>query len=192
MSGFVEAVKFAVKGKEDNDKCFISITNPNRFCLKKTPDKVDGKLDNIIECRNFEQGKFDSGEYMDQDKFITSLLVHFERDESLEYLLDLVSNVSRASEVKSVDNGASQQVTVQDGIRLIAEKVENPIVLRPRRTFYEIDQPEAKYVIRFKKSERSGITISLHLIDDGKWQYEAINSIKEFLAEKKLGIKILA
>jgi len=188
LSGFVDAVNFV---KANTDKEFISIKDPNRVSLISLHNEKDARLDEIISCVNFSQTPFSSNHYMDQETFITSVLVHFETTVELEKLLELVSNISRASEIKSVDNGAAQQLSVQDGIRLVQEKIENPITLKPRRTFYEVEQPKANYVIRFRK-ESDTVSMALFLVDDGKWQVEAINSIKLFLEEQKTGFTILA
>ena len=57
----------------------------------------------------------------------------------------------------------------------------NPAVLKPYRTFVEVEQPESKFVFRMQ----TGPEMALFEADGGAWRIQAMKNIKEYL-EKEL------
>lgn len=68
--------------------------------------------------------------------------------------------------------------TVRTGAKTVAEgEVPSPAVLRPFRTFLEVEQPESQCVFRI--NERG--SCALFEADGGLWKYHAKESIHEYL-----------
>lgn len=77
------------------------------------------------------------------------------------------------------DDGVSQEVTVRQGIqRKENQVVPNPVILKPFRTFAEVDQPASQFVFRM----RPGPECMLVEADGGAWRNEARQNIAAFLA----------
>ena len=57
------------------------------------------------------------------------------------------------------------------------------MTLTPFRTFYEVEQPESEFVFRI---ENRGDAPKFKLIeaDGGRWKYEAMQQIKEYILKK--------
>lgn len=62
--------------------------------------------------------------------------------------------------------------------------VPNPVILRPYRTFLEVEQPESKFIFRIKEGRDGTPMFKLIEADGGLWKYEAVASIKAFLKER--------
>ncbi|MFA5382462.1 MAG: hypothetical protein WC356_04795 [Candidatus Micrarchaeia archaeon] len=129
------------------------------------------------------------GQWQDPETFIISLQAMFVQDEASAALLRFVTSIKEEDGRTSQDDGISQAVTVKKGVTLVAEeKVPNPVILRPYRTFLEVEQPAISCVLRL----RSGPQLSLHEADGGQWRLEAIQNIKDYLvaAMAELGQKV--
>ena len=59
--------------------------------------------------------------------------------------------------------------------------VPNPVILRPYRTFPEVEQPASSFIFRMK--ENDGVCCALFEADGGAWKNEAMRNIKEYLKE---------
>lgn len=95
------------------------------------------------------------------------------------YAQKLLSDISTGCQVTYNDNGVATNVTTTRGVALQAKEAIRPIVvLRPYRTFQEIDQPQSQFLIRL--SERS---IRFIEADGGMWKLAARKSIKAYLEE---------
>lgn len=106
--------------------------------------------------------------------------------------IQLLSSVTECNQRISEDNGISQSITIQKGIRN-KEQVEiaNVIQLRPFRTFREIEQPSSFFVRRIRQGAESP-RVAFFEADGGAWKLEAIQKIKSWLSGKIPGVKIIA
>jgi hypothetical protein len=134
--------------------------------------------------------EFAFGGYLDVETFIIGLQAQFVPDEMTGKLLQLVGNLTDSDIRTFADDGVTQQVTAKNGVgRLENVAVPNPVVLRPRRTFCEIEQPEGRFVLRMKSNgERP--CIKLVEADGGAWRLVAINTIREWL-QKNITAKVV-
>lgn len=134
------------------------------------------------------------GKYMDLESFNIMLQSQFIRTETVENLLKLVGNITDETVMNASDDGVTQKVTVRKGIVQIGkETVPNPVILRPYRTFPEAEQPESRFIYRFK-SDESGIYCALFEGDGGAWKSQAIQNIKKYLEDniERKDVQILA
>ncbi|GAG24824.1 unnamed protein product, partial [marine sediment metagenome] len=91
---------------------------------------------------------------------------------------------------QNIDNKFSQSLQIKTSLTTKANVViENPINLKPYRTFREVDQPESNFILRYIDSKHpqnrsGGIEAALFEGDGGAWKLEAIQNIKNWLTEK--------
>lgn len=112
------------------------------------------------------------------EHFIINLQAAFIDNEDRQTILKVVGNVKDENVTTFGDDGISQKVIAKTGVATVGEVVvPNPVLLRPWRTFVEIDQPQSDFIFRMK----DGPTCALFEADGGAWQLEAIKNIKEHL-----------
>ena len=136
---------------------------------------------------------FRYGEFMDIETFVTGLQSCFIHDASMAAILAVVGNIQTELVQTSVDDGVSQQVTARSGIaKVAAVPVPNPVVLRPFRTFPEIEQPASNFVLRIGRRDGKLPHVALFETGDNQWKVEAIKRIGLYLREQDLGVPIFA
>lgn len=116
------------------------------------------------------------------ERFIIAMQAQFVQDETTASILALVGNITAEAKSITEDDGVTQRVTAKAGIVKTEEReVPNPVVLRPFRTFQEIEQPASKFVLRVNAS---GPRCALYEADGGAWKNEAVASIRSWLSER--------
>jgi hypothetical protein len=132
---------------------------------------------------------FQFGNFYDCEDFIIKLMTLFDNNEDREAILRLTGNIEEASVRNIKDDGITQGVTIRQGITRVAEaEVPRVAVLKPFRTFREIDQPESPFIVRMKPGKEGGKpTIAIFECDGGAWKLEAIDRIRDFLVKRLTG-----
>ncbi len=127
------------------------------------------------------------------EDFIVYLQSMFVQDETTASIMKIVGNLSQGVEAQFADDGMTQRVTAKAGVaRVEVVDLPNPVELRPFRTFADIEQPASKFVLRIKADKDQGPRCALHEADGGAWKNTAIDTIREWLADKVGGAKIIA
>ncbi len=123
---------------------------------------------------------FRFGCWYNTETFNIGLQSCFIDTEDRDVMLQVVGNIKEENVQTIGDDGVSQAVTAKAGVATVATvKVPNPVVLKPYRTFIEVDQPESSFVFRMK----SGPECALFEADGGAWEREAMSNIKAYLEE---------
>lgn len=118
--------------------------------------------------------------FREYEKAIIELRSKFSPGEGVDYLLDLLSKISKESGVTTKDNGVSQQVEAKSGIALKAMVNVRPrISLRPYRTFLEVEQPESEFILRLDDDGNVG----LFEADGGMWKLDAKSKVAHYLEQ---------
>lgn len=147
----------------------------------------------FLHSTNINKTDFVFGQPYDLEQFIVAVQSQFVQDEVTASILKLVGNVKDETVSNWTDDGVTQAVTAKTGIALVERvKVPNPVVLRPFRTFLEVEQPPSLFVLRMKQSQGSAPTCSLHQADGGLWRLTAIASIRDFLKSKLPDMVVVA
>lgn len=116
--------------------------------------------------------------FREQEKAIIELRSRFAPSDGVDYLLDLLSRISKDSNVATNDNGVSQTVEARKGIALkTVEPLKSRIPLRPFRTFQEVEQPESEFLLRMDEEGNIG----LFEADGGMWKLKARETVKAYL-----------
>lgn len=124
-----------------------------------------------------------------QERFVIGCRAKFvdptERDggdpgNDLHTVIRVASKLSSKSEVRATDDGLGQAATVMAGVETLEDiDVPNPVHLRARRTFVEIEQPLAPFILRIS----DGPTVGLWEADGGAWRIDAVKAIAEWLEQ---------
>ena len=121
----------------------------------------------------------------DLKTFIIVMQTAFIQDEVTAAIIRVVGNVLDGKTTVIKDDGITQQVSVRTGISL-AERADipNPVVLRPYRTFREIEQPASLFVMRIRQGGNGSQPVcALFQADGDAWQLDAIESIRNYFAQ---------
>lgn len=130
-----------------------------------------------------KQPEFPFGSYLDIEKFIVELQAKIVPDDTTATILQVVGNLTDGVVNTFADDGITQQVASKTGIgRVVNATIPNPVVLCPRRTFAEVDQPEGRFILRLKSGQgETKPTAALFEADGGMWQLDAIKRIQAWL-----------
>lgn len=162
----------------DNLPLFIRVINHRKVDVFSTLDEYLGR-DRLYTA------VCDAPEWMpgwrDQEKAIIELRSMFLPTDGSEYMMELLSTISKEDGISSEDNGVSQSVTARTGVALKQTMAVKPRVkLCPFRTFSEVPQPESEFILRLDNNARVGIIEA----DGEVWKMEAKENISNYLAEK--------
>lgn len=173
LSGVVEYIQ---NNFDDRYPVLIHVISPTEVRVVSQFNK-DLKRNTLISAEALLPSiPFDR--YLDLEHFNILLQSCFVDTEERSSVLAVVGNVRDEKVMTFGDDGVSQQVTAKAGVATVeAVKVPNPVVLKPFRTFVEIEQPFSPFVLRLK----DGPTAALFEADGGAWQVAAIAEIKEYL-----------
>ena len=117
--------------------------------------------------------------FRDRETALIELRSLFIPNEGTQYLLDLLSRITDEKSVSSKDNGVTQVVEARQGVALNAVvEVKPRILLRPFRTFLEVEQPESEFLLRVDANKGIGFFEA----DGGVWQLEAKRNIADYFA----------
>lgn len=161
--------------KLNNLPLFIRVDGPRKvrvfstFCQDYSRDVL---YEATCDVPDFRDG------FREYEKAIIELRSKFSPGEGVDYLLDLLSKISKESGVTTKDNGVSQQVEAKSGIALKAMVSIKPrISLRPYRTFLEVEQPESEFILRLDDEGNVG----LFEADGGMWKMDAKSKVAGYL-----------
>lgn len=174
LASIVKLVKAEMCKMNDVSPLFIRVDNPRKVSVFSTYG-YEYKRHYLYEA-TCDVPDFQGG-FRPHDEAIIELRSRFFASEGADYLLDLLSRISKESVVSSEDNGVSQTVEARKGISL-KEKVQiRPrILLRPYRTFLEVAQPESEFILRLNDNGDVG----LFEADGGAWKLEAKKNVMEY------------
>lgn len=88
----------------------------------------------------------------------------------------------------NTDDGISQVITTKQGVSMAQNVVfQNPVPLKPMRTFTEVDQPESNFTLRVDEDANC----ALYEADGGAWKNEAVINIHDYLKNNLYGQNIV-
>lgn len=184
-----------INGKQEElrDSMIIHVESPTKVCLISGLTK-ERKREELF-CVTTNPNGFEFDHAYDQERFIINMQTAFEQTDETALILTVAGNVESKTVANYGDDGTSQKATISKGIAGKEDVlVPNPVILRPYRTFLEVEQPESKFIFRIKEGNDGQPFFKLIEADGGIWKYEAVASIKEYLQENinpALGITII-
>jgi hypothetical protein len=122
--------------------------------------------------------EFDFDRYYQAEDFNVKLQSTFVKNNDRDVMLQVVGNIKEENVNTFGDNGVSQSVVAKTGVASVGNvAVPNPVVLKPYRTFIEVEQPESEFIFRMQ----TGPKCALFEADGGAWKLGAMESIKLYL-----------
>lgn len=123
------------------------------------------------------------GRFMSLEDFVLGLQVRFADADDRKRILSLLSNVKHETVKTALDDGVTQVVQARAGVALISDvAVPNPVMLTAYRTFRDVVQPSALYVLRVQSGKAGGLPeAGLFEADGGAWQLTAIQRVSDWL-----------
>jgi hypothetical protein len=190
LSGLVDYVKSAF---DHVDGYALFVDGPTSVRLASKLLGEFRQRETLAIAKPFLSRQIGHGQYMDLEQFIVGIQSGFVQDEMTAAVLRVVGNVVEETVSTSEDDGITQTVAARAGIARRAEaKVPNPVVLRPFRTFPEIEQPASRFVLRLRRKEGELPQAALFACDDCQWMVDATRSIGEYLKDADVGIPVFA
>ena len=184
LSGLVDFITLMSVDLPPSGHVFLHILRFNEVHLKGAIQMDNENTRFVYASARVSDGDFVFDKWHDLETFIVNIQSLFVSDETTESLLSVVGNLANEHVQTNRDDGVTQMVQVRTGITTKSNvTIENPLKLRPFRTFREINQPQSNFI--FRVDEKSGkLNCALFEADGGSWMLQAINDIKEWLTER--------
>ncbi|NCE98431.1 hypothetical protein [Emergencia sp. 1XD21-10] len=164
-----------------SDSMIVEVTSPTMVKVYSELD-YNRNREYLIEADALlPYFSFDS--FMDKESFCIALQSKFIKNDDRETLLKFAGTVEAGTIAQYGDDGVTQKATVKTGLTSKSEAiVPNPVLLKPYRTFFEVEQPESAFIFRMK--EGSGVACAIFEADGGAWQIDAMQRIKDYLVDQ--------
>lgn len=190
LSSLVEYIKnFGESWKELPRLVYVA--SPTRVELVTALD-ADRERETLMVAKA-ELPYLDFGAFTDNEQFIIAVQSKFVDDPETdkELVLRFAGTVTSGSVKEYGDDGVTQKATIKQGVASKAEAiVPSPCVLRPYRTFTEVQQPASSFIFRMKNHGEGEVLSALFEADGGAWKKEARANICAYLREKLEGTNV--
>lgn len=184
LTSLVEYIKSKTDGMDL--AMLVHVESPTKVLLYSSLDEDRGR-ECLVEV-NAELPYIGFNKYIDQEEFLIGMQANFLPGKDRDLLLKFAGTVEDKSVAEYGDDGVTQKATIRKGVSSKTDAVvPNPVSLKPYRTFFEVDQPESKFI--FRMSSDCGIACAIYEADGGKWKSEAMNNVKEYLKKELDGIE---
>jgi hypothetical protein len=191
LTGFVEYVE---NYNEDEESKVVHVVNFNDVRLYSRLYS-EQKIRNTYVQATIESvfgSSFSFGTWYDHEAFIIGVQSLFVNSDDRQKVLAVIGTIREQQVKEHSDDGVTQKVTASAGQVLVTEiPVPNPVLLRPFRTFREIQQPSSLFVLRVRTGKTKP-ECALFEADGGAWKLEAINGIAEYLRKRIKDVVIVA
>jgi hypothetical protein len=136
-------------------------------------------------------------QYYSLEEFVVSIQSQFVETDLTNNIMQYLGNVASNFVKENKDNGFTQTIEISTGLASKTNVIiKNPMILKPYRTFPEVDQPASQFILRLRDGNQSQpITCALFECDNGLWTLEAKKLISEYLAsalaDRQMQIRII-
>jgi hypothetical protein len=183
LVGYIETNRDQLKAEE----CIVQVVTPT---IVKIVSKLQPRAKRFVylEAKTIDlvsEGIL--GQWLVLEQFIIALQTRFVDAHDRARVLDTVGNVTANAQVKTKDDGVSQEITTRKGLIDFAP-VPNPVTLAPYRTFREVEQPASPFILRV---QQSGQHAALFEADGAAWKLEAVKRVAAWLEGKTSGFPII-
>lgn len=132
--------------------------------------------------------EFRFNDYTEHEAFLIAVQSKFLDTEDKKLILQFAGTVDTGTVEQYGDDGVTQKATIKTGIASKSDAiVPNPVKLKAYRTFIEVEQPVTEYIFRMR--DNRCVECALFEADGGRWEIEAMVSIKEYLVKELEGIE---
>jgi len=163
--------------EDPEKKLILQVVNHRSVVLWSHPSEHHKSRAVIAKC-DAHAPEITFERYLSTDAFNTMLLSVFLETEARAELFRVVKSLTKEQDLNVSDDGVSQVLTVKQGVSLASNtQFQNPVPLKPMRTFAEVDQPESNFTLRVNENAQA----ALFEADGGAWKNVAVALIKEYL-----------
>lgn len=183
LVGYIESNRDQLKAEE----CIVQVVTPT---IVKVVSRLQSRATRFVylEAKTIDLVSENVlGQWQALEQFIIALQTRFLDAHDRARVLDTVGNVTANAQVKTKDDGVSQEITTRKGLIDFAP-VPNPVTLAPFRTFREVEQPASPFILRV---QQGGQHAALFEADGGAWKLEAVKRVADYLAGKTGGIPVI-
>lgn len=190
LDGLIEYIKANTEGlipEQPETPLILHVVDHDTVKLMSKPTK-HRKQRHCIAKVDAHTPRIIFGDYLDVERFNTQLLSMFIETEARKLLFTVVKSMTKEQNLNTTDDGVSQVITVKQGVSTATNvQFQNPIPLKPMRTFSEVDQPESNFTLRVSENAECALFES----DGGAWKNEAVARIGEYLRNNLHGYNVV-
>ena len=181
LTSFVDYIKAKIDWMPE--RMIIQVESPTRVLLYSALNDNRDREKLVTVTARVPGFEFDT--FQKRENFTIGMQAKFMDTEDKALLLKFAGTVESGTITQYSDDGVSQSAVVKDGIAHKQEAlVPSPAVLKPYRTFIEVEQPESSFIFRMKEDKYDkDICCGLFEADGGAWMSEATERIKAYLME---------
>ena len=195
LSSIVSFLRGGIEGYSQAD-LFLHVIGPDMVCLLVEYYGEEKKRDLVIcATRGNDAAPFNFDKWYDTEEFIIGLSAYFETMPDQETILKVASSLVSEEKWANLNEGATMKLTASKGIVNTSEIPDKDIpgvaMLRPFRTFREVQQPVSAFVFRYK-SEGEAVKFRLFEADGGAWKHEAMVNIENFFKTQIPELRVIA
>ena len=188
LSGLVDFIQSDVDGlfADESVRHIVRVVNTRRVEVLTPLHGFYRERDVVAKCVALVPDiPFDT--FMGVEEFQIMLQSRFAESANRALVLQLSGSLRSEQSNQIADDGVSQKVTINKGVSTADDViVRNPVVLKPLRTFYEVDQPESPFILRFDEDANAALFEG----DGGAWKLRAVENIRGWLAQKLKGCNV--
>lgn len=190
LDGLIDYIKENVEGlipTEPEHRLILQVVDHTSVRLMSHPSEHHKQRTIIAKC-DAHVPDITFGRYMDTELFNTQLLSKFIDTPARAELFRVIKSMTKEQGCTTTDDGISQVITTKQGVSLAQNVVfQNPVPLKPMRTFTEVDQPESNFTLRVDEDANC----ALYEADGGAWKNEAVINIHDYLKNNLYGQNIV-
>lgn len=159
----------------------VFVEDPTNVVVKSMADAY-GRRGELVRCTALVP-RIVLNEYITLEDMRLQIMSRFQDSDDAKYSVELMSRVVAEEIREDSDNKAAQQVVARKGIATLGREDVRPIVnLRPIRSFPELQQVAAPFLLRFKtQGADKSVLVGLFEADGGAWKVDAIRKVGEQL-----------
>jgi len=197
LTGVRDYIEAAVDGLEPGE-LMIHVQTPTAVRIVEALEGEKQRFRRkVYVAANAQAPEFKVNAFSPAEEFFIRIQTLTEDTLDRAKLLEFISSIRDSKVEEWGDDGISQEVKTARGItRIDRTKVPSPVILRPFRTFLEVEQPESPFVLRMKSGnddiEDPRPRIGLFECDGGRWKNKAIESIGVWIREKIPTVKVVS
>ncbi|MBY0752441.1 hypothetical protein K5Q29_03115 [Streptococcus sp. 2018037] len=178
LTSLVDYLKTDLNKLKDQ-RLIVAVEKNDEVCVWSENDELEHRTLLVAVKARIPELSF--GRFLSSEQFNIMLQSNFIDDNDRSALLEFASALRIENGAEIEDNGVSQVATVKTGVASLAKgKAPNPVLLRPYRTFGEVEQPASLFVFRIDKQAQ----MALFEADGKRWVADAVGNIAAYLKEQ--------
>lgn len=188
LSGLVDYIMADVDGlfQDPAVRHIVRVIDPKHVEVLSPLHGFYKERDVVARCSALTP-KIAFGTFLGVDEFQIMVQAMFTESVNRALVLQLSGSLRKEQSMQTADDGVSQKITINRGVSTADDvTVRNPVPLRPLRTFYEVEQPESPFILRFNEDCEAALFEG----DGGAWQLRAVENVRKWLAEKLSGCNV--